>query len=322
MNSTYWTKWLKITRWIFFLAIGYYVVTALCEEAGALSEYAWSIKPIFLILSFILLMICLCSGGLGWYLILRLLGVKFPFWEAVNIWLTSQLSKYVPGFFWQYLTRVSALKTGGVNAGWGLLSLHLEAIAVVVSATIVTAISGALDTQKVEPERWVAMSIVLFLCLIACHSKVLSVMMNIAFGMIKKPKVELSYSYSKMIGIIFYHVAVWWILSFVFFFLIKAIYPVRNEVFFDITFAFTCSWALGYLAIFAPGGIGVRESALIILLAGTLPEFLGPMLAVLSRLWLITGEIVTFTIVFIPLKIMIMRHKKNLTQEKILITNS
>jgi uncharacterized membrane protein YbhN (UPF0104 family) len=63
--------------------------------------------------------------------------------------------------------------------------------------------------------------------------------------------------------------------------------------------AFTGSYVLGLLAVFAPGGILVREAALV----ATLGPALGPpsalLVAVGSRLWLLALELLTALTVFL-----------------------
>jgi hypothetical protein len=59
------------------------------------------------------------------------------------------------------------------------------------------------------------------------------------------------------------------------------------------TAAYTASYLLGFLALFAPGGIGVRETLLVVSLPQlglmTRPEAI--LLALFSRLWLTALEI-------------------------------
>jgi uncharacterized membrane protein YbhN (UPF0104 family) len=56
--------------------------------------------------------------------------------------------------------------------------------------------------------------------------------------------------------------------------------------------AFAASWAVGYLTIFAPGGLGVREVVLVVLLGAALPTNQGLVYSTMHRfLWIITEVI-------------------------------
>jgi uncharacterized membrane protein YbhN (UPF0104 family) len=55
--------------------------------------------------------------------------------------------------------------------------------------------------------------------------------------------------------------------------------------------AFTLSWAVGLLVVFAPGGIGVREAMLVVLMEQVMPTGAAVALATLGRVWWILGEL-------------------------------
>ena len=53
---------------------------------------------------------------------------------------------------------------------------------------------------------------------------------------------------------------------------------------------FALSWSIGFVVVIAPAGFGVRESALVLLLAPFLPPAVAASLALLSRLWWMAVE--------------------------------
>jgi hypothetical protein len=61
-------------------------------------------------------------------------------------------------------------------------------------------------------------------------------------------------------------------------------------MFFNVSFAFTASYILGFLTVFAPAGIGVREGFLILI---TL------IISVAARLWIITGELLILGVIMV-----------------------
>lgn len=80
-----------------------------------------------------------------------------------------------------------------------------------------------------------------------------------------------------------------------FFFLAKSLLPFTPP--FYLILAFPLATVLGVVAIFAPGGIGVRESTMVILLSlcGIQVE-VATTIAVFSRVWFIVGELSIFSI--------------------------
>lgn len=68
-----------------------------------------------------------------------------------------------------------------------------------------------------------------------------------------------------------------------FYFTIRLIYPLPIENFLHTTGIITFAGAIGMLAIFAPSGIGVKESVIVLLLKDLLPMSVAIMTSVLSR---------------------------------------
>ena len=55
--------------------------------------------------------------------------------------------------------------------------------------------------------------------------------------------------------------------------------------------ALVLAWIVGFLAVFAPGGLGVRESVLVLLLEQVMPVGPAVVLTALGRLWWMAGEV-------------------------------
>jgi uncharacterized membrane protein YbhN (UPF0104 family) len=58
-----------------------------------------------------------------------------------------------------------------------------------------------------------------------------------------------------------------------------------------LTGALALASTLGVLAVFAPGGLGVREGVLVYLLSHIMPEGVSVVLSILTRLWMTVIEL-------------------------------
>jgi uncharacterized membrane protein YbhN (UPF0104 family) len=74
-------------------------------------------------------------------------------------------------------------------------------------------------------------------------------------------------------------------------FLARGVLPGISLSLAQATGVFTCSYIVGFLALFAPGGLGPRESVFYLLLAGEIGLKQAAGLAVASRLLLTGTEI-------------------------------
>lgn len=76
-----------------------------------------------------------------------------------------------------------------------------------------------------------------------------------------------------------------------FYMLARSIYPVDMKVMLHFIALYNGAWAAGFLSIVAPGGLGIREGALILLLKPYLPTSVAIIIAALARLWITLFEI-------------------------------
>ena len=76
-----------------------------------------------------------------------------------------------------------------------------------------------------------------------------------------------------------------------FFLFIKSLAPVSASQLLLVTGTYAVAWSIGILSVITPGGLGVREGILSLLLTSVLPPATATLIALLSRLWTITAEL-------------------------------
>jgi uncharacterized membrane protein YbhN (UPF0104 family) len=72
---------------------------------------------------------------------------------------------------------------------------------------------------------------------------------------------------------------------------VNSIVSVPWSQYLSLTAAFAFSYTLGFLAIFVPGGLGVREGILILLLSHYFPLPVATLISLFSRLWMTAVEV-------------------------------
>lgn len=101
-----------------FIAVG----ATVYPNIRTVPDYQWSTEPRPLVLSVIVLGLAFAMGALGWNLILRGMSVGLPFEKVAQIWLVSQIAKYLPGgTVWYALGRIAL----GRNLGVGVSPLSI-----------------------------------------------------------------------------------------------------------------------------------------------------------------------------------------------------
>lgn len=85
------------------------------------------------------------------------------------------------------------------------------------------------------------------------------------------------------------------------FILFSVFYMLKPQSFssyllYQIIFVFTLSWVIGYIVPGAPGGVGIREAILIIMLSPTFGNQTAALGSLILRIVTIFGDVISFVI--------------------------
>ena len=93
----------------------------------------------------------------------------------------------------------------------------------------------------------------------------------------------------RLIGI---YLLLWVYSGIAFFLFVKSIYAIHVTQFPIIMSIYAFAWSFGFMSLVTPGGLGVREGVLSVLLTACLPPATATLVALLSRAWAIGVEII------------------------------
>jgi hypothetical protein len=106
-------------------------------------------------------------------------------------------------------------------------------------------------------------------------------------------------SVKQTIALYGYYVTFWIIFGIIFDCFAHAISPLPFQAWITAGASIALSFFVGFVLLFVPGGIGVRESALYVLLLPFLPQPACLLVSVSSRLWVMFGEAASLTLILI-----------------------
>jgi len=269
----------------------------------------------FLLASVMFAIFLFAFRAFSWRKILEGFGARLPFNASIRIWSVSELARYLPGSFWQVVGRVYLCKPYGVSGSICSMSQILE-LATFLMANVLVAVSCFLfaGTRKMGPaaQPWlmVAMCLVPLLAVLL-HPKVFYSIANRIMDRLGKPQITQRLRGKKLlallcwsiIGLLWQSLALW----------IRVAEPLDlpKHSWWDfpkwwlVGGAYCLAWCAGFLAVWAPGGLGVREIVFVAAMQIALPRSgrhqfdtnpagLAALLAFLSlllRLWTIVGEL-------------------------------
>lgn len=262
-------------------------------ERDVISSQLRSIQVnIFLVSIFLLGCVFLFQAWI-WRALLAEFGSSLSFSQTIQTLFISSMGRYIPGRIWQFSSAVYLLHEFGVSPE--------TAVTVSILSQFITIFAGLVASLPVL-SLWLDMVGMTSLGFLA-----VAIICMISIGIAVYPcwwirvtnrvlrwfgRREISYSYaSRRLGRYFlFYLIVWAALGFAFYVLVEAVYPVQLRVFPLILASFAFAYIAGYIAIFTPGGLGVREGALVLALSLFLPPTVATMAAILSRFWMILVE--------------------------------
>ncbi len=248
-----------------------------------------------LLLSFCALILHFVSYSKSWQEIMRELGAPITFSQSAWMIATTQIGKYVPGKIWYMLGRVYVGTKEKIDGKSLAVSMVLETCLLLISSSIIflvsTVISGSYSII------YVSICIPLtILAIVVLHPRVLTWVTNSILKLFKKHKIEITISYLQIIKISIYFFGLWIAQIVGCYLLIKAIYPISIAHIFTISAAYTLAWIVGFVVVIVPGGLGVREGVMSLLLSPILPPPLAIAISFITRVWITVFEVVVFFI--------------------------
>ena len=246
-----------------------------------------------LIISYVFLFLNFLIFVEGWRNIMIKFGHSISFKNAFWIISSSQIAKYVPGGIWFALGRVYLGKSRNLKEENVALSVVVETGLTFLVGILLFLLSVSFVSQKIFA-NFLYIIPIFFLFLLVLYPPILNRVINFALKILKKPNIKITVSYSQILKLSIYFFGLWIAQIIGFYFVINAIYPMPISKIFTLSATYTLSWMTGFVVIFAPGGLGVREGMMTLLLSPILPAPLAIAISFIARIWITLFEIVIF----------------------------
>jgi hypothetical protein len=238
----------------------------------------------------------------AWRATLRVWSETLPFATAARIWFVSNLGKYVPGKVWQIAAMGAMAQRASVSAAAAIGSSLLVNLVSVIAGFAVIALTAAGRISAVVGRQGagsasseiavvgiaIAGGVALALAPVAVPGLV-TLASRLTGRTIPIPRVPAKAVWVAAAST----VASWLLYGLAFSLFAHGITPRATGNATSYIAVYTGSYLAGYLALFAPGGVGVREAVLVL----AMPRFElasaadAAVIAITSRLWLTVLEI-------------------------------
>jgi glycosyltransferase 2 family protein len=225
-----------------------------------------------------------------WRVILRGWQHEIPFFDAARIWTISNLGKYLPGKVWSITALALMSREYGVSAAEGATASVLVTLINTIVGFAVAIVAGA-SLLRIPP-LLVAVIAVMAVAVLASPSALPT--LGLWAGKVLKREIVLrSLAHRVLLGAGVLTCVAWLMYGVAFWLFTKGVLGTAPGALRNYVAVFAGSYLIGFIAIFAPAGVGPREGAMGLALqrAGLAagPAYL---LVVASRLWLTALEVI------------------------------
>ena len=282
----------RYLAWAFTLAVLVFVSVKLAQQWPAVRGALEQSHPKWIALASSCAMVLLTYAMLieTWRIVLVGWGHRLPFWEAARIWTISNLGKYIPGKVWALSAMAVMSEARGVSPVVAAAASLLITVINTVVGFVVVAATGA-RVLDFPPAAIIAITVAgMAVVLVPAALPALGAFAGRMLGRdIAIPRL----AYPAVVAAVFATAAAWIGYGVAFRLFVAGVLGVAPGSLPLYTALFAGSYLVGFIALFAPGGVGVREAVMATGLerAGfpTGPAYL---VVVASRLWLTVLEIV------------------------------
>jgi glycosyltransferase 2 family protein len=286
--------WVRVAQALVGVSIVLLAIRALVQNWDQLRSQPleWQIRPGWLVLSLAVIWLMYALLILGWRSMLSGWGQRLDGWSAARIWVLSSLGKYIPGKVWAVAGMALLSQRAGVAAWAATGSAVVMQVLAIGTGAAVAGLAGARLLESAQPGTGAVLVLLVAGAIITVGlllwppflRRLLRLAAPQAVGE-RQPTgrgivVGIATNLIAWLG---YGLALW--------LLGRGLLPASGLGIRLAIAVFTASYLAGFLALFAPGGIGVREGLFILMLQGPLGVGAATSLALASLLLLTVAEL-------------------------------
>ncbi len=233
----------------------------------------------------------LVAGMMMWRALLADLGSPLAFPDAAKIFFVGQLGKYIPGSLWPVLAQMEMGRDHGIPRSRSAAAFFLTYPVYLASGLLVAAVTlPVLAGESVARFAWLLLLIPVLVA--ALHPAVVNGVIGFGLRRLRRPPLERPLTRRGVLVSAGWALAGWAAYGVHLALIVRGLGGTGTTAVILSFGAFALAWCLGFLAVIAPAGVGVREVAMFAALAPVLDQGAATAAVLCSRLIVSVGDLV------------------------------
>jgi MFS family permease len=276
------------------LIFGFLVITV-AQQWGELQDKGVRFDFIWLLPAFGVLLVFYVLSGIGWDLLLRLLGNRLDPMRAQVAWGQPLLARYVPGSVLYVLARLLLSERAGVTRRLTLASIVYEQA---LSAAAATGVASyfIIDHPDLQGHawRWLVL-LVVPVAIAVLHPRVFGPLANRLLRAFGRDPLPATIPLWGILAMLVYYAMTWAVAGVGVFFVARAVHAIPVSELAAVGSAQAFGYVAALVTLVAPAGLGIRDAAFAWAVKGALPSHsfaVGAVIAIAVRAVLTITELI------------------------------
>lgn len=249
---------------LLFIILGFWG-QALARNWQAFTTYPWRIAWGPIGAAFAVRLLQMPLAATIWWRALALSGAQIPYRTGMALFLQTQIGRYLPGGVWDLVGRFVLGEQVGVGKRSMAASIGLEMGLQVVSGGIYLLVALALRTGVDAGVYGLLGGLATAAALVVLTPPVFTRLVNRGLRLLRRPPLQMRLTYRDMLLLFLGRLLAHGMLGVGFYLFALGLTDIPITLAPLLVCGYVGAWLVGYLAVLAPMGIGVREGAFVLL---------------------------------------------------------
>ena len=287
---TFSNKSKKLIGILIILGVSFILGKLIWSNWDQVEVHMKNITPLWCLLSILVLTMYYILLPFIYNLILKGLDEHVSFKDLFVLYYQARSGRYIPGKMWS----VVGLIVLGKRKKISVLKMGITAVVGILIILMTAGLHSMLLVHHYIPQHrmnlWFIMACIAVFMIIMNTSRIRYLTNKIVkkklSGTLGVEGIDAGLSYGTYLKIIAYCWVSWIIYGFAGTLFIHSVYPLDIESFITLNSMFALAYLIGYLSILVPGGIGIQEGIITLILSTMMSAGIAAGIAVMLRVWL------------------------------------